>query len=68
MYGSDHKNFGKLFFRRITTISSTENTSQQFKYADENYVNQIKPLLVAMKYTGLLPIAVSKSGKFNVRF
>jgi hypothetical protein len=27
----------------------------------------MKPLLIAMKYTGLLPIAISKSGKFNVR-
>jgi hypothetical protein len=28
----------------------------------------MKPLLIAMKYTGLLPIAFSKSGKFNVRY
>jgi hypothetical protein len=28
----------------------------------------MKPLLIAMKYTGLLPISISKSGKFNVRY
>jgi hypothetical protein len=67
MYSFDHKNSVKPFFRRIATISSAGNPSQQFKYADENYVNQMKPLLIAMKYTGLLPIAISKSGKFNVR-
>jgi hypothetical protein len=67
MYGFDHKNSKKLFFRRVATISSTGNPSQQFKYADENYVNQMKPLLITLKYTGLLPIAISKSGKFNVR-
>jgi hypothetical protein len=68
MYGFDHKNSENLFFRRITTIRSTGNLSQQFKYADKNYVNQMKPLLIALKYTGLLPIAISKSGKFNVRY
>jgi len=30
-------------------------------------MNQMKPLLIAMMYTGLLPICISKSGKFNVR-
>jgi hypothetical protein len=68
MYDFEHKNSEKLFFRRITTISSQGNTSQQLKYADKSYVNQMKSLLIAMKYTGLLPIAISKSGKFNVRY
>jgi hypothetical protein len=68
MYRFDHKNSEMLFFRRITTISPAENSSQQYKYADKTYVNGIKPLLIAMKYTGLLPIALSKSGKFNVRY
>jgi hypothetical protein len=67
MYRFDHKNSEKLFVRRITTICLAGNPSQQFKYADKSYVNQMKPLLVAMKYTGLLPICISKSGKFNVR-
>jgi hypothetical protein len=43
------KNSGKLFFRRITTIRSAGNSSQQFKYEDKHYVNQMKPLLIAMK-------------------
>jgi hypothetical protein len=68
MYGFDHKNSEKLFFRRITTICSAGNPSQQFKYAEKNYVNQMKPLLIAMKYAGLLPISISKSGKINVRY
>jgi hypothetical protein len=68
MYGFDHKISEKLFFRRVTTISLAGNPSQQFKYADKNYVNEMKPLLIAMKYTGLLPVAISKSGKFNVRY
>ena len=68
MYGFDHKNSDKLFVRRVTTICSAGNPSQKFKYADKNYVNQMKPLLLAMKYTGLLPICISKSGKFNVRY
>jgi hypothetical protein len=68
MYRFDHKNSEKLFVRRITTICSAGNPSQQFKSADKNYVNQMKPLLIAMKYTGLLPISISKSGKFNVRY
>jgi hypothetical protein len=67
MYRFDPKNSGKLFVRRITTICSAANSSQQFKYEDKNYVNQMKPLFIAMKYTGLLPICISKSGKFNVR-
>jgi len=58
----------KVFVRSITTICSAGNPSQQFKYAEKNYVNQMKPLLIAMKYTGLLPISISKSGKFNVRY
>jgi hypothetical protein len=28
----------------------------------------MKPLLIAMKYTGILPICISKSGKINVRY
>ena len=68
MYHFVPKNSEKLFERRITTICSAGNSSQQFKYADKNYVNQMKPLLIAMKYTGLLPISISKSGKFNVRY
>jgi len=68
MYRFDPKNPEKLFVRRITTISSAGNPSQQFKYEDKSYVNQMKPLLIAMKYTGLLPICISKSGKFNVRY
>jgi hypothetical protein len=68
MYSFDPKNSEKLFVRRITTICSAGNPSQQFKSGDENYVNQMKPLLIAMKYTGLLPISISKSGKFNVRY
>jgi hypothetical protein len=28
----------------------------------------MKPLLIAMKYTGLLPICISTSGKCNVRY
>jgi hypothetical protein len=68
MYRFDSKNLEKIFFRRITTICSAGNPSQQFKYADKNYVNQMKPLLILMKYTGLLPICISKSGKFNVRY
>jgi hypothetical protein len=67
MYGFDHKNSEKIFVRRITTISSAGNPPQKFKYADENYVNQMKPLFIALKYTGLLPIAISNTGKFNVR-
>ena len=68
MYRFDPKNSEKLFVRPITTICSAGNPSQQFKYADKNYVNQMKPLLIAMKYTGLLPICISKSGKLNVRY
>jgi hypothetical protein len=68
MYGFDLKNSDKLFVRCITTICSAGNPSQQFKYEDKNYVNQMKPLLIAMKYAGLLPIRISKSGKFNVRY
>lgn len=68
MYRFDPKNSEKLFVRRITTICSAENSSQQFKYADKSYVNQMKPLLIVMKYIGLLPICISKSGKFNVRY
>jgi hypothetical protein len=64
----DPKNSEKLFVRRVTTICSAGNPSQQFKYAEKNYVNQMKPLLIAMKYTGLLPISISKSGKINVRY
>jgi hypothetical protein len=67
MYGFVHKNYEKPFFRRISTISSAGNTSQKFKYADKSYVNQMKPLFIALKYTGLLPIAISMTGKFNVR-
>jgi hypothetical protein len=68
MYCFDPKNSDKLFVRRITTIFSAGNPSQEFKYSDKNYVNQMKPLLIAMQYTGLLPICISKSGKFNVRY
>jgi hypothetical protein len=68
MYRFDPKNSEKLFVRRITTISSAGKPSQQFKYEDKNYVNQMKPLLIAMKYTGLLPICISTSGKCNVRY
>jgi hypothetical protein len=68
MYSFDHKSIEKPFFRRFTTISSAGNPSQQFKYADGNYVNEMKLLLIAMKYTGLLPIALSKSGKINVDY
>jgi hypothetical protein len=63
MYRFDPKNSEKLFVRRITTISSPENFSEQFTFADKCYINQMKPLLVAMKYTGLLPLTVSKSGE-----
>jgi hypothetical protein len=68
MYRCKHKNLEKIFVRRITTKRSEENPSQQFKYADKNYVNQMKPLLIVMKYIGLLPICISKSGKFKVRY
>ena len=67
MYRFDRKNSGKLFVKRITTMCSAGNPSQQFKYEDKNFVNQMKPLFIAMRYTGLLPICISKSGKFNVR-
>ena len=68
MYRFDSKHSEKLSVRRIATICSAGNPSQQFKYEDKNYVNQMKQLLIAMKYTGLLPICISKSGKFNVRY
>jgi hypothetical protein len=68
MYRFDTKNSRQLFFKRVNTVSSAENHSQQFKFADEHFLNQMKPLLIAMKYIGLLPIAISKSGKFNVRY
>jgi hypothetical protein len=68
MYVFDHKSSEKLFIRRITTICSAGNPSQQFKYAEKKYVNQMKPLLIAMKFTVLLPICISKSGTFNVRY
>ena len=68
MYGFDPKNSDKLFVRRITTKCSAGNPSLEFKYREKTYVNQMKPLLIAMKYTGLLPISMSKTGKFNVRY
>ena len=66
MYRFDSKHTEKLSVRRITTICSAGNPSQQFKYEHKNYVNQMKPLLIVMQYTGLLPIYISPSGKFNV--
>jgi len=68
MYRFDRKSSEKVFVKRITTISSAGNPSEQFKYEDKNYVNQMKPILIAMKCTGLFPIYISKSGKFNVRY
>jgi hypothetical protein len=64
MYRFDPKHSEKIFFRRINTISSGENFSQQFKLEDKYYINQMKPLLIAMKYVGLLPITLSKSGEY----
>ena len=68
MYRFDRKSSEKVCVKRITTISSAGNPSEQFKYEDKNYVNQMKPILIAMKCTGLFPIYISKSGKFNVRY
>jgi hypothetical protein len=60
---SDPKNREKFFVRYITTVSSSDIYPQQFKFTDKCYANQIKPVLKAMKYIGILPITIPKSGK-----
>jgi hypothetical protein len=60
---SDPKNGEKFFFRYITALSSTDTYSQQYKFTDKCYANQMKPVLNAMKYIGILPITIPKSGK-----
>jgi hypothetical protein len=61
----DQENRGMFFSRHIKPIavSSSRMKLQQSEFTDKYYVNQIKPLLHAMKYIGILPITIPKSGK-----
>jgi hypothetical protein len=56
-------NGDKFFFRYITKLSTTDIYSQQFKFTDKYFTNQMRPVLNAMKYVGILPIIIPKSGK-----
>jgi hypothetical protein len=60
---TDPKNVEKFFFKYITELFSTDTYSQQFKFTDKSFAKQIKPVLNAMKYIGILPITIPKSGK-----
>lgn len=62
---TDPKNGEKFFFRYITEFSSTNAYSQQFNFTDNCFANQMKPVLSAMKYIGVLPVAIPKSGKLE---
>ncbi|KDR21833.1 hypothetical protein L798_03480 [Zootermopsis nevadensis] len=59
------ENGGMHFLRhsKLTAITSTHAVYlQQFTLTDKHYFNQMKPILRAMKYSGILPITIPKSG------
>jgi hypothetical protein len=62
---SGSKNGQNVLLRQISAISSTDTYSEKFKFTEECYANQMKPLLNVMKYTGMFPITISKSGKLQ---
>jgi hypothetical protein len=59
------ENRGLLSLRHIkpSAASSSRVNLQQDVFSDKYYVSQIKVILIAMKYIGILPITIPKSGK-----